>query len=434
MRVKERFSACLRAYVAALRRRDLAVLLFTAIAAGWLLTLPFILFGGPNYFYDLFFDHATDTFMDFLNSARDASLFDGVYIERGVIYPPLANLIFLVFARLMPADYAATEFEERLQWPHYPGVIAINLIYLALTAAALVFLYRRMFAGRGRWLMVLGCVAAVCNISTVYGMERGNIVVLSTAAAAYFCLTFDAESKKLREAGLIALAFAIALKLYPAVFAWMLLTEKRYREIARLLLYTAVLFLAPSFLFGGPVCFLWMAVNALVFFAWHSGVSSPHLWDVILNSAVSVLFWVSVAGAPFVPYLFKKRWQVFAYFSVVLAAALPLQSVYGCMILWAPMWMGIFEEKTLTLKNARYFVPMGLLFVPLVNPWYGIKGLNQVLLPLWMLILLCVYLADLVIAALRFWREKRNPAPVNGPEAPEGEENNDTKTKGEDHE
>ena len=240
--------------------------------------------------------------------------------------------------------------------------------------------------------------------------------------------------KKLREAGLVALALATALKLYPVVFAWMLLTEKRYREILRLVLYTAVLFIAPSFFFGGPVCFLWMAFNALLFFTLRSGVGGAILWDTITNSVVSVLFWIAVVGAPFVPYLFKKRWHVFAYFSVVLAAALPLQSVYGCMILWAPMWMGIFEEKTLTLKNARYFVPMGMLFVPLVNPWYGMKALHQVLLPVWLTILLCAYLTDLVIAALRYWREKRNPAPVSGPDAPEGEENNDTKTKGEDHE
>ena len=430
--VKERLKAAYRATAEALRRKDLAALLFTAIAAGWLLTLPFILIGGPNYFYDLFFNHAIDTFMDFFNSARDASLFDGVYIERGVIYPPLANLIFLIFARLMPTEYMATEFDERLQWPHYPGAIAVSLVYLAVTAAAVVLLYRRTFAGRARWLMVLGCLAALCNISTVYGMERGNLVLLSTAATAYFCLTFDAESKKLREAGLVALAFATALKLYPIVFAWMLLTEKRYWEIVRLALYTTVLFIAPSFFFGGPVCFLWMAFNALVFFAWRSGVGGAILWDTITNSVVSILFWIAVVGAPFVPYLFKKRWHVFAYFSVVLAAALPLQSVYGCMILWAPMWMGIFEEKTLTWKNARYFVPMGMLFVPLVNPWYGMKALHQVLLPVWLTILLCAYLTDLVIAALRYWREKRNPAPVT--DVPAGEENTDTKTKGESHE
>lgn len=407
MAVKEKISACCKRVTDALRRKDLAALLLFTIAAGWILALPFIIFGGSPYFYNLFYDHASDSFMDFFNSARDASLFAGVYSERGVIYPPLANLIFLIFARIMPASYMETSFEDRLLWPHYPSAVAANLVFLALTAVALVLLYRRMFAGRPRLFAALGCMAVLCNISTVYGMERGNMVLLSTAAVAYFCITFDSESKKLRELGLLALALSVALKLYPAVFAWFLLTEKRYKETGRLLLYVAILFLVPSLWFGGPVCFVRMAANAATFFAARSDVGGTALWNTIVNTAVNVLFWIAVAGAPFVPFFLKKRWQMFAYFSVTLAAALPLQSVYGCMILWAPLWMGIFEEKTLTLKNARYFVPLGLLFVPLVNPWYGMPSLNQYLLPVLMLILLCVYLAELVLAVVRYGRERR---------------------------
>lgn len=394
-------------FVKALRQRDLIALFMAAFALCWLILLLFVVFGGHLYFYNLFFRDTQDAFMDFFNSVRDAHLFAGVYTERGVIYPPLANLIYLIFSRVMPAGYVATSFDDRYEWPHYPGVIAADIVYLALIALVMALLYRRLFAGRGKRLMVFGCFAVLCNMATLYGMERGNIVIISSAAAGFYLITFDSESKKLREAGLVALAFATALKLYPIVFAWMLLSEKRYREIGRLVLYTALLFIVPSFFFGGPVCFVWMVLNAIVFFASRSGIGGAGVYQTVLYAVITVLFWACVAAAPFVPFVIKDRWRVFVYFGVTLAAALPLQSVYGCSVLFTPMWMGIFAEKKLTLKNARYFVPMALLFLPLVNPVRGQRGMNNILLPYLLLILLVVCLTDFLIALIRRWRERK---------------------------
>ena len=73
-------------------------------------------FFNPNAgFEKLFFRSGEDMFMDFFNSVRDAAQFARVYTERRVIYPPLANLLFLIFSRFLPASYTDTAFAERLR-------------------------------------------------------------------------------------------------------------------------------------------------------------------------------------------------------------------------------------------------------------------------------------------------------------------------------
>ena len=68
-------------------------------------------FFNPNAGFEaLFFRSGEDMFMDFFNSVRDAAQFARVYTERRVIYPPLANLLFLIFSRFLPASYTDTAF------------------------------------------------------------------------------------------------------------------------------------------------------------------------------------------------------------------------------------------------------------------------------------------------------------------------------------
>ena len=55
--------------------------------------------------------YGSDYFMDFFNSLCDASTKD-VYSERGVIYPPLASILFYLFSKMVPPEYAAFDFES----------------------------------------------------------------------------------------------------------------------------------------------------------------------------------------------------------------------------------------------------------------------------------------------------------------------------------
>lgn len=55
----------------------------------------------------------------------------------------------------------------------------------------------------------------------------------------------------LRELALICLACAAAMKLYPALFGLLLLSDKKYKEAVRAVIYGIVLLVVPFFFMGG---------------------------------------------------------------------------------------------------------------------------------------------------------------------------------------
>ena len=117
----------------------------TVLTTGGLYLLVSLLSGG-RLFSSIFFAGGYDCFMDFFNSVRDASLGPGVYTERGVIYPPMANLIFWLLSFLLPARYTSTDFEHRLSWQSEPAAVllitlasAVGLLLLGLLGKILPF-------------------------------------------------------------------------------------------------------------------------------------------------------------------------------------------------------------------------------------------------------------------------------------------------------
>ncbi|MCR5421043.1 MAG: glycosyltransferase 87 family protein, partial [Lachnospiraceae bacterium] len=61
----------------------------------------------------------------------------------------------------------------------------------------------------------------------------------------------DSDSRIGREAALILIAAAAGFKVAPAIFGFLYIKEKRYKEAARLVVYGIVFFFAPFAMFGG---------------------------------------------------------------------------------------------------------------------------------------------------------------------------------------
>ncbi len=220
------------------------------------------LFGGSDALRHLFFDRGGDLFMDYFNSVRDAAQGLGAYTERRVIYPPMANFIFLLFSYLVPTPYRATAFTARHTWRLYPAAWLSLFLFLAIPLAALLVLCYRQGARQKRGLAAL---AALFNFPLFYLLERGNILLFALVAVLFFFFYEQDARPVYRELALVSLAFAISLKLYPALLALPLLSKERYREALRLALYSLSLLILPSFFFGGPRCLWLMLQNILSF-------------------------------------------------------------------------------------------------------------------------------------------------------------------------
>ena len=79
----------------------------------------------------------------------------------------------------------------------------------------------------------------------LFSYERGNVIYLAVIGMVCFIEHYQSENKVLREWSFIALAFAAAIKGYPAIFGILLIWEKRWKEAILFNPFTHVLLLLP---------------------------------------------------------------------------------------------------------------------------------------------------------------------------------------------
>ena len=88
----------------------------------------------------------------------------------------------------------------------------------------------------------------------------GNSAMFVLDLLLFFFALKDSESRIHREISLIILSCCIAIKIYPLVFLFLYIMDKRYKEIIRLILYNSILFFGHFILFGGIDGFIhWMS-------------------------------------------------------------------------------------------------------------------------------------------------------------------------------
>lgn len=221
-------------------------------AVSAVLSLIMMLVTHGKSFSDMLFVsyRGSDTFMDFFNSIRDASTKD-IY-KNGIIYPPLANLFFYVLSQMISPELASTEFFYRYRLQNDLTCVAI---YLAFVFVCLIVLTRIMKArlgsnGLAKASEILPIILCF-SFPMIYCVERGNIALVSLVFSMFFVFYRNSENKWLRELSFVLLAVAAGLKLYPALFGLLLITDKQYKRAARLMLYGVFFLVVPFFFYDG---------------------------------------------------------------------------------------------------------------------------------------------------------------------------------------
>lgn len=346
--------------------------LFLLVVAGsaCLYALLYLILGNGR-FSDVFFLRCSDFFMDFFNSIRDASQGSGVYTDRGVIYPPMANLIYLALSRFTPSTYNDTSFENRYTWTSY--LAPMMLVVLVTTVCAIVFFFIVYSVNKDGSRLHRFAVAffAFFSVPVLYLIERGNIIILSLIALMIYAFTYNSESRIRREIGLLALAFAFSIKLYPVVFGWLLIADKRYKDAVRCAVYGVLMLILPSFFFGGPACFYQVFVNIFDF-----STGSGSTLSVILNyihvprigqNVISVLIWlwIAVCGVCFAFSAFlrsDKPWKTWTLGLVTILCIPSLTSIYSWAFFIIPLVMLFNRGGKYTGRDWTYMIMMTVPF------------------------------------------------------------------------
>lgn len=351
------------------KNNAITVFLFLMISSTLIYTVYLLIEGGAatKNLFAYSNGYGGDMFMDFFNSVRDVANTDITYTVRHVIYPPMANLIFLVFSRLANNAYTGTEFWERKNWVLYPDVMFLSFVFLCTAIVVIYALFSDKVGSSNRLKFLIG-VFSVLNVPIIYALERGNIILYSVIGLALYAFFYDSENKFLREISLIGLAFSFSIKVYPVIFGWRLVSDSRYKDAARCALYGILMLVLPSFFFGGPKCILQMLSNLTSF--------SPAQPDSLLSNLIGV----SAAGVISDIFLIIGV-AVFILFSLFIKDISKLITVGMCVLIFFPSF-SIFYSWTFmlipifimlskkTLKGFDWFY-----FVPAIIPFMFFPGL-----------------------------------------------------------
>lgn len=186
----------------------------------------------------VFHQNFTDTFRDFININLYIENFSP-YIDMDSSYPPFNFVIALPFTRVM--------LEKSVD-----DSLALYFSCALAMLCILLLLAKKRFSLNWRATGLIA-LAVLFSSPTLFLIERANYVVFTFFFTGLFLLTYESESRAVRECSYLWLAMAVATKMYPAVFGLLLLKERRFFDLVRAALYSLLLFFLPFFMMEGGV-------------------------------------------------------------------------------------------------------------------------------------------------------------------------------------
>ena len=199
-----------------------------------------------QYFNSVFHPDPNDTFADFFKPMYDwwGNPYENPTLA--VNYPALAVLFFQGIRHFATAQVTSGLAYRSLSSAWIPFIIYNIFCFLIFTIS--VFHTLKKLKETDIFL-----VLSVCLLSAffLYSIERGNIALLAFALSSFFCCFYENKSRVVKEIAYISLAIAAGLKIYPAIFGFLLVRKGRWKDAWRLAGYGIAFFLLP-FLYYGP--------------------------------------------------------------------------------------------------------------------------------------------------------------------------------------
>ena len=195
----------------------------------------------------LFFGDTHDVFMDFYNCLKSAADRDPYNEINMVQYPPLCELIFYFFGRLLPDGLV---YSDPYGLRELQSASLAFALFIFIPIAISVYAIEEMseLEIRHKRLLIL---TVLLSSPFLYAFERGNIILYSFAFTLLFIALRNSGNRFKKEIALIALALAFAIKIYPAAFGILLLKHKQIKEAVRCAIYGIALFFLPFLGLGG---------------------------------------------------------------------------------------------------------------------------------------------------------------------------------------
>ena len=182
----------------------------------------------PYNFFSFFYTHeeiGVDFFGLLIRNLREE-------ITAGHPYPPLSYILYYLLRRLSLADTTSI-YGKYQQLTHLLFIFIPLLTTILITTTSLA---KERINNTSLFAFL------ICFTYSITGcIVTANLSIVTVPLTLYFCLHYNSNNKIESEIALLFLAIATSLKLTPAVFAFLLICDKNYYGLLRLILYCALL-------------------------------------------------------------------------------------------------------------------------------------------------------------------------------------------------
>lgn len=373
-----------KAFITTLRKNTTFNLFFICVILSLALITFFTLckFNGTLQ-RSIFFSNSNDSFMDFFNVVKYTSLRDPyhcTYLPMSEkAYPPLTYLLlypfskFFVYSNMLPSAARADQLEIMS--------VVIFIVFSCIALAILIYEFKSGPKGV-RLLMVLTLFASGVSL---FSLEQANTIYLSVSCLLFFVMLYKSDNKLLRELSYIALSIAVALKVYPIIFAILILYEKRIRDIFKLGFYCVITVFLPFLYFKSgysniPIMIKNASENTKAYmfnvYQYRFGLVSDSILFGFSNKTSIMLVKVSLillVFAVITSWSHRKYWKTILCLTCALLST-PVNSAYYCGLYFFIPVILFLNEKEHKITDWFYLI----LMILILNP-YQIK-FNQYLL------------------------------------------------------
>ncbi len=246
-------------------------------------------------------------------------------------YPPLAYMIFNIVGRLITFGEDYLSFYKQKVFLHTFFIVIYSFMILYFLAIS------NLSRNRSRFERGFLSLSLLVSWPILFTIERGNIIILASLLVAIYIGNYDNKHSLLRELSIICLAIAFALKITPAIFGILLVYNKNYKGVLRLIIYSLILFFSPFLYFSGnfydTICQFYKNIGAFThaysefggvgfmstvrFFATHLGLremteegSIIVLLLHIMKYVISLLFLLS-------GFFVREKWKLVGFTTLV---------------------------------------------------------------------------------------------------------------------
>lgn len=304
--------------------------------------------------------------------------------EIDAIYPAFAYCLIYFFNFFIPGKYT-DNFDDLQAICDNPETLVIAHIFYTVITLAIAYLIVKAFGSKkylGKYLLIF---ILITSSPFIFLIERGNTVIITIVFLFIYLLYYSSEDKRLRELALICLACAAAMKLYPAVFGLLLLSDKKFKEAFRAIIYGVLLFIVPFLFMGGLDEIPTMLKNSLTLnsdtlsgstgFGYGFKVNATSSIGCILDWLFGRSYFVYIKVAVYFlvglligsSFFHKSSWKKVASLSLIVILMPDFSFIYNVIYLLPALVMFIKENKgkRLSFSSCLYTLCFVGAFAPL---------------------------------------------------------------------